>query len=116
MKENTNAVYTINNTIFADDNAVLKLMYILETGHTEFFMALYDEKYIFKATIHRLENGRYQLKFSIPESFSESIDIDDFFKNVSNYSRVVIETFKTCLFEPFRDLMDDVGYFFDVHR
>ena len=46
MKENTNAVYTINNTIFADDNAVLKLMYILETGHTEFFMALYDEKYI----------------------------------------------------------------------
>ena len=80
MKENTKTVYSINNTIFADDNAVLRLMYILETGHTEFFMALYDEKFIFKTTIHRLENGRYQLNFSIPESFSDSIAIDDFFK------------------------------------
>lgn len=80
LEENINAVYSVNDTIFADDNAVLRLMYILETGHTEFFMALYNEKNIFKATIHRLEDGRYQLKFSIPESFSESINIDDFFK------------------------------------
>lgn len=50
MKENTDAVYSINNTIFADDNAILRLMYILETGHTDFFMALYDEKYIFNVS------------------------------------------------------------------
>lgn len=80
MEDIINTVYSVKNTIFADDNAVLRLMYILETGQTEFFMALYNEKPIFKTTIHRLENGRYQLNFSIPESFSESIDIDDFFK------------------------------------
>ncbi len=44
MEDIINTVYSVKNTIFADDNAVLRLMYILETGQTEFFMALYNEK------------------------------------------------------------------------
>lgn len=75
-----NDIYSIQNTIFADDNAVLMLVSLLEAGETNFFMALYNEKVIFNATIKRLDNGRYQLNFSIPESLSESFDIDDFFK------------------------------------
>lgn len=66
MEDNINSGYSISDTIFADDSAVLRY-YILETGHTEFFMALYNEKNIFKTTIQRLQSGRYQLKFSIPD-------------------------------------------------
>ena len=80
MGNMSNNIYSIQNTIFADDNAVLMLVSLLEAGETNFFMALYNEKAIFNATINRLDNGRYQLNFSIPESLSESIDIDDFFK------------------------------------
>lgn len=76
----SNHIYSIQNTIFADDNAVLMLVSLLEAGETNFFMALYNEKAIFNATIKRLDNGRYQMNFSIPESLSKSIDIDDFFK------------------------------------
>lgn len=76
----SNHIYSIQNTIFADDNAVLMLVSLLEAGEPNFFMALYNEKVIFNATIKRLDNGRYQLNFSIPESLSESFDIDDFFK------------------------------------
>ena len=75
-----NNIYSIQDTIFADDNAVLMLVSLLEAGETNFFMALYNEKAIFNATIKRLDNGRYQMNFSIPESLSESIDIHDFFK------------------------------------
>lgn len=76
----SNHIYSIQNTIFADDNAVLMLVSLLEAGETDFFMALYNEKAIFNATIKRLDNGRYQMNFSVPESLSKSIDIDDFFK------------------------------------
>lgn len=76
----SNHIYSIQNTIFADDNAVLMLVSLLEAGETNFFMALYNEKTIYNATIKRLDNGRYQMNFAIPESFSKSIDIDDFFK------------------------------------
>ena len=76
----SNHIYSIQNTVFADDNAVLMLVSLLEAGETNFFMALYNEKAIFNATIKRLDNGRYQMNFSIPESLSKSIDIDDFFK------------------------------------
>ncbi len=80
MYNMSNHIYSIQNTIFADDNAVLMLVSLLEAGETNFFMALYNEKAIFNATIKRLDNGRYQMNFSIPESLSKSIDIDDFFK------------------------------------
>lgn len=43
MEDNINSGYSISDTIFTDDNAVLRY-YILETGYTEFFMALYNEK------------------------------------------------------------------------
>ena len=80
MYNMSNHIYSIQNTIFADDNAVLMLVSLLEAGETNFFMALYNEKTIYNATIKRLDNGRYQMNFAIPESFSKSIDIDDFFK------------------------------------
>lgn len=56
----SNHIYSIQNTIFADDNAVLMLVSLLEAGETNFFMALYNEKAIFNATIKRLDNGRYK--------------------------------------------------------
>lgn len=52
----SNHIYSIQNTIFADDNAVLMLVSLLEGGGTNFFMALYNEKAIFNATIKRLDN------------------------------------------------------------
>ena len=72
--------YQIKNTIFVDDNAVLKLMYILESGKQEFFLALYpNDKCIMRATISKLQDNRYQLNFVIPESFADEINVDDFF-------------------------------------
>ncbi len=118
MGNMSNNIYSIQNTIFADDNAVLMLVALLEAGETNFFMALYNEKAIFNATIKRLDNGRYQLNFSIPESLSESIDIDDFFKkpvilmipspnaNVPNLNIIVsqndVESVKLSINEGFR--------------
>ena len=72
--------YSIKDTIFADDNAILSLLYILESGKQEFFFALYpNDKCIMRATICRLHDSRYQLDFVIPESFVDEINIDDFF-------------------------------------
>lgn len=72
--------YSIKDTIFADDNAILSLLYILESGKQEFFFALYpNDKCIMRATICRLQDSRYQLDFVIPESFADEINIDDFF-------------------------------------
>ena len=43
--------YSIKDTIFADDNAILSLLYILESGKQEFFFALYpNDKCIMRAT------------------------------------------------------------------
>ncbi len=53
MGNMSNNIYSIQNTIFADDNAVLMLVALLEAGETNFFMALYNEKAIFNATINR---------------------------------------------------------------
>lgn len=77
--EKDTACYSIKNTIFADDNAMLNLMYILETGHTKFYMTLYEESYILETFIRRLEDSVFQLDFMIPESVSNAINIDDFF-------------------------------------
>jgi hypothetical protein len=74
-----NCPYHISDTLFADDNAVLNFLHLLETGKTEFIMAIYDRKYLFKATIHRLNDGKYQLDFGIPASVISEIDSDDFF-------------------------------------
>ena len=72
--------YSIKDTIFADDNAILTLLYILESGKQEFFFALYpNDKCIMRATISRLQDSRYQLDFVIPEAFSDKINVDDFF-------------------------------------
>ena len=72
--------YLIKDTIFADDNAILSLLYILESGKQEFFFALYpNDKCIMRATICRLHDSRYQLDFVIPESFVDEINMDDFF-------------------------------------
>ena len=72
--------YSIKDTIFADDNAILSLLYILESGKQEFFFALYpNDKCIMRATICRLHDSRYQLDFVIPESFVDEINMDDFF-------------------------------------
>ena len=72
--------YSIKDTIFADDNAILALLYILESGKQEFFFALYpNDKCIMRATISRLQDSRYQLDFVIPEAFSDKINVDDFF-------------------------------------
>lgn len=72
--------YSIKDTIFADDNAILSLLYILESGKQEFFVVLYpNDKCIMRATICRLPDSRYQLDFVIPKSFADEINIDDFF-------------------------------------
>lgn len=72
--------YSIKDTIFEDDNAILSLLYILESGKQEFFFSLYpNEKCIMRATICRLQDNRYQLDFVIPESFADEINTDDFF-------------------------------------
>lgn len=72
--------YSIKDTIFADDNAILSLLYILESGKQEFFFALYpNDKCIMRATICRLHDSRYQLDFVIPKSFVDEINMDDFF-------------------------------------
>ena len=72
--------YSIKDTIFADDNALLSLLYILESGKQEFFFALYpNDKCIMRSTICRLHDSRYQLDFVIPESFVDEINMDDFF-------------------------------------
>ena len=79
--------YSIKDTIFADDNAILSLLYILESGKHEFFFALYpNDKCIMRATICRLHDSRYQLDFVIPESFVDEINIDDFFVSLLFYS------------------------------
>ena len=79
--------YSIKDTIFADDNAILSLLYILESGKQEFFFALYpNDKCIMRATICRLHDSRYQLDFVIPESFVDEINMDDFFVSLPFYS------------------------------
>ncbi len=78
--ENGVGGYSIKDTIFADDNAILSLLYILESGKQEFFFALYpNDKCIMRATISRLQDSRYQLDFVIPEAFADEINVDDFF-------------------------------------
>lgn len=80
MKNGIVGSYSIKDTIFADDNAILSLLYILESGKQEFFFALYpNDKCIMRATICRLHDSRYQLDFLIPESFVDEINMDDFF-------------------------------------
>ena len=72
--------YSIKDTIFADDNAILSLLYILESGKQDFFFAMYPHyKHIMRTTISRLQDSRYQLNFVIPESFADVINVDDFF-------------------------------------
>lgn len=78
--ENGVGGYSIKDTIFADDNAILSLLYILESGKQEFLFALYpNDKCIMRATISRLQDSRYQLDFVIPEAFADEINVDDFF-------------------------------------
>lgn len=78
--ENGVGSYSIKDTIFADDNAILALLYILESGKQEFFFAFYpNDKCIMRATISRLQDNRYQLDFVIPEVCADAINVDDFF-------------------------------------
>lgn len=80
--ENKVGDYSIKDTIFADDNAILALLYILESSKQDFFFAMYpNDKCIMRATISRLQDSRYQLDFVIPESFADEINVDDFFCN-----------------------------------
>lgn len=72
--------YSIKDTIFADDNAILSFMHLLESGQQEFLLVLHpNDKCIMRATICRLQDSRYQLDFVIPRSFADEINIDDFF-------------------------------------
>lgn len=72
--------YSIKDAIFADDNAILSLLYILESGKQDFFFIMYpNDKCIMRATISRLQDSRFQLDFVIPESFANEINVDDFF-------------------------------------
>ena len=80
MKNKTVEIYSITDTIFTDDNAILSLMYILESGKQDFFLALYpNDKCLLRTTIHRLQDCRFQLEFIIPESYADDIDINNFF-------------------------------------
>jgi len=58
----------------------LSLLYILESGKQEFFIALYpNDKCIMRAAISILQDSRYQLDFVIPEAFADEINVNDFF-------------------------------------
>ena len=69
----------VKDTIFQDDNAVLKLISILERGEADFKLATTIENVVMDAHLLKKENHDFQLSFDIIPELGKTFNLNYFF-------------------------------------
>ena len=70
----------IKDTIFQDDNAVLKFISILERGEADFKLATTIEHVVMDAHLKKKENNDFQLSFDIKPEWENALNMNYFFE------------------------------------
>lgn len=63
----------IDDTIFAEDNAFLNFMDIIEGGKEKFVLATEVQDACFPAKLSVNNDGTFNMAFTVPENFSEKV-------------------------------------------
>lgn len=71
----------VKDTIFQDDNAVLKLISILERGEADFKLATTIENVVMDAHLLKKENHDFQLSFDIIPELGKTFNLNYFFEH-----------------------------------
>lgn len=69
----------IDDTIFAEDNAFLNFMDIIEGGKEKFVLATEVQNACFPAKLSVNNDGTFNMAFTVPENFSEKVSSEFFF-------------------------------------
>lgn len=69
----------IKDTIFQDDNAVLKLISILERGKADFKLSTTIENVVMDVHLKKRENNDFQLSFDIKPEWEKFFHMNYFF-------------------------------------
>lgn len=70
----------IKDTIFQDDNSVLKFISILERGEADFKLATTIEHVVMDAHLRKKENNDFQLSFDIKSEWENTLNMNYFFE------------------------------------
>ena len=80
MDTKTTKTQYIDDTIFQDDNAVLRLISLFESGEIDFKLATSIENIVMDAKMVREKNGEFLVKFDLLPQWNDKFEMNHFFE------------------------------------